>query len=265
MTLHRGPDAKTSEEPVDIRRELLFFGLAILLLAAFIYTTGLARRTTAIRAEGQNLVRLHVIANSDGPGDQAVKLKVRDRILRDVGAELGSAADARQALEVVQAELGQIEALAEDELSKNGYSYGAAAMVGIFDFPDRTYGDLTLPAGRYNALRVVLGDGQGQNWWCVLFPPLCLVDLAVDVERPSEAASGAALAVFDSALAGAFSAEVFAALVAAVLPPTLVPTLALAFFFAAPEPCFWSTRRIASSSVIVSGERSSFKVALTLP
>ncbi len=193
MTLHRGPDAKTSEEPVDIRRELLFFGLAILLLAAFIYTTGLARRTTAIRAEGQNLVRLHVIANSDGPGDQAVKLKVRDRILRDVGAELGSAADARQALEVVQAELGQIEALARDELSKNGYSYGAAAMVGIFDFPDRTYGDLTLPAGRYNALRVVLGDGQGQNWWCVLFPPLCLVDLAVDVERPSGAASGAVL------------------------------------------------------------------------
>ena len=191
MTLYREPDAKTSEEPLDTRRELLFFGLAILLLAALIYASGSARHTTAIRAEGQNLVRLHIIANSDDPADQAVKLKVRDRILREVGAELGSAADARQALATVRAELGRIEALANDELSKDGHPYGAAAVVGVYDFPDRTYGDLTLPAGRYNALRVVLGEGRGQNWWCVLFPPICLVDLAVDVERP--AGSGAAL------------------------------------------------------------------------
>lgn len=177
------------------------FGLAILLLAAFIYATSAARQTTAIRAEGRNLVRLHVVANSNNPGDQAVKLKVRDRILQEIGAELTSASDARQALDAVGAELGRIQTLAADELARNGYTYGAAATVGAFNFPERTYGSLTLPAGRYNALRVVLGEGRGQNWWCVLFPPLCLVDLAVEVDGPAAATASGTVTVAAAASA----------------------------------------------------------------
>ena len=187
MSLNREPGGKTSpEEPLNLKKELLIFGLAILVLAAFIYVTGNARRTTAVRAEGRDLVRLHVVANSDDPVDQAVKLKVRDRVLKDIGSELASSTDAKQALAIAETELGWIEAVARDELSQNNLTYGAKAIVGTFSFPDRTYGNLVLPAGRYNALRVVLGEGKGQNWWCVLFPPLCLVDVAVDSGKKTQ-------------------------------------------------------------------------------
>ena len=122
-------------------------------------------------ATAEGVLRLHVIANSDSPADQAVKLRVRDAILRCM--EPGESVQDAEAF--VMAHGGELLAAAEQTLRENGFSYSAQLMLGTFDFPDRTYGGTLYPAGEYEALRVVLGRGEGQNWWCVLFPPLCIV------------------------------------------------------------------------------------------
>lgn len=122
----------------------------------------------------RDCVRLHIIANSDGEADQQVKLKVRDAILK-IARERLSASDACEAENGMILLGNELESEAERVLRENGMDYGASLYLGEFDFPDRTYGDEVYPAGKYRALRVVLGDGAGQNWWCVVFPPLCLV------------------------------------------------------------------------------------------
>lgn len=127
------------------------------------------------------IVRLHVIANSDSEADQRVKLRVRDAVINYL-EDLGGAESQAEALAYVDARTDQIATVAEDVLQDGGFTYGAEAMTGIYHFPEKTYGDTTLPEGDYTALRVVLGDGEGQNWWCVLFPPLCLLE-PTDVEE----------------------------------------------------------------------------------
>ncbi len=129
--------------------------------------------TEAALSEG--LIRLHVIANSDSEADQQLKLKVRDRILK----ECASLANDSQ-IEAVRADictnLDYIEEIARDEIKKNGYDYAVKASYGMADFPEKRYGSITLPSGSYQALRVEIGKAEGKNWWCVLFPPLCFVD-----------------------------------------------------------------------------------------
>lgn len=119
-----------------------------------------------------SLIRLHVLANSDSDEDQAIKLKVRDAILaaevfgnaEDIGAaEAQSLAAAESALDIANA-----------VLAAEGADYRASLTYGEESYPTRQYGDISLPAGTYKSLRIVLGAGEGQNWWCVLFPPLCM-------------------------------------------------------------------------------------------
>ncbi len=121
-----------------------------------------------------NIVRLHVIANSDSAQDQALKLEVRDAILSQAESLCAQSDDrdsARNALEAHQAELTSC-ALAVIEQA--GYDYDVTIHFGKEAYPERNYGTLTLPAGVYESVRIVIGEGAGQNWWCVLFPPLCV-------------------------------------------------------------------------------------------
>ena len=120
-------------------------------------------------------LRLHVIANSDSEEDQAAKLAVRDAIL-DAVREDFTASDKKEAMTELMARGGELRKAAEDVLRERGLDYGVELMAGEFDFPDRDYGNAFYPAGRYDALRIVLGEGEGHNWWCVMFPPLCLVE-----------------------------------------------------------------------------------------
>lgn len=120
-----------------------------------------------------DILRLHILANSDSIEDQRVKLLVRDALLQTMPA-CDSAAETEAYLLDHGAE---VLATAERILRENGFSYGAQLLLGKCMFPDRTYDGVTYPAGEYEALRVVLGRGAGQNWWCVLFPPLCIVTL----------------------------------------------------------------------------------------
>jgi stage II sporulation protein R len=127
--------------------------------------------------------RLHVIANSDSAADQQVKLMVRDAVLETTEEGILNSQSAKEAEEYISEHLGIIEATANDTLEKNGFDYRATATVGVSHFPDREYQGVDYPEGNYEALRVVLGEGQGQNWWCVMFPPLCLSETGADVDE----------------------------------------------------------------------------------
>lgn len=121
---------------------------------------------------GDDLIRLHVIANSDSPEDQALKLQVRDRLLLTFGETFREVRSMEEARGIIQANLAALEQTACVEIENQGFSYPVEAKLGIYPFPTRVYGDLVYPAGNYEALRVVIGEGKGANWWCVMFPPL---------------------------------------------------------------------------------------------
>lgn len=129
------------------------------------------------RGLADNLIRLHVIANSDSPEDQALKRDVRDAVLSYVQQELESSKNIAQTKLIVNSRLAGITTIAKETISNNGRDYNVKATLGQYPFPTKAYGDITLPAGSYQALRVVIGKGEGANWWCVLFPPLCFVDV----------------------------------------------------------------------------------------
>jgi stage II sporulation protein R len=122
-----------------------------------------------------NLIRLHVIANSDSPIDQALKLKVRDRILKASESLLLKVEDSRQAEAILRSKLEQLATVAQDELAQRQHPMSVKVQLGEFMFPAKEYSFGTLEAGRYKGLRVVIGAGQGHNWWCVLYPPFCLL------------------------------------------------------------------------------------------
>ncbi len=123
---------------------------------------------------GNKVLRLHIIANSDSYEDQNLKLKVRDRILRDFGSEFYESKDLISAEKIMKENLNLIEDVARDEILKNGYCYSVKSSMVRMKFNTRTYKDITLPAGYYDALRITIGDAKGKNWWCVMFPPMCL-------------------------------------------------------------------------------------------
>ncbi|XOQ44196.1 MAG: Stage II sporulation protein R [Clostridium sp.] len=120
------------------------------------------------------VLRLHVLANSDSQEDQSLKLKVRDRILQESDGMLDGVGNRQEAIEAVQKNLLRLQQAAQDEVKKQGYHYPVKAEITKTYFTTRTYGDVTLPAGEYDALEVTIGSGKGHNWWCVIFPQLCL-------------------------------------------------------------------------------------------
>ena len=156
------------------RRAKLLRRVAILTLAAFLWSIlGFQARCAGIRKE---VLRLHVIANSDSQLDQRAKLHVRDRLL-EAGADLfDGSIDAISAEAEITPRIAELEECARKSLREFGLDYPVQVTVGEAYFNTRTYEEagVTLPAGRYRALRVVLGEGRGENWWCVMFPPLCL-------------------------------------------------------------------------------------------
>lgn len=127
------------------------------------------------RELADKVIRLHVIANSDSREDQALKLQVRDRILAEAGDLFSRGLSRDEAEAAIAARLGALAAAGAETVGEQGYAYPvAASLEHDVWFPTKEYADFALPAGEYTALRVVIGDGGGKNWWCVVFPPLCL-------------------------------------------------------------------------------------------
>lgn len=131
------------------------------------------------------VLRFHVLANSDSEEDQTLKLKVRDAVLDTMEAALPKGLDVEATKEWARTHTDGIRAAAERTIRENGYDYPVSAAVTTSYFSDKTYGDVTFPAGNYTALRVEIGEAKGQNWWCVLYPNLCFLD-AVNAVVPEE-------------------------------------------------------------------------------
>lgn len=129
------------------------------------------------------LIRLHVVAKSDSPEDQAVKLQVRDAVVESLEADLQKIADCDAAKAYLQENLPKIEAIANRVLVAAGFEEKAVASIQKEAFDIRYYDTFTLPAGVYEALRITIGEGQGKNWWCVVFPSLCLPATAAEFEE----------------------------------------------------------------------------------
>ncbi|WP_028988370.1 stage II sporulation protein R [Thermicanus aegyptius] len=138
-------------------------------------------------------IRLRILANSDDPIDQWIKRKVRDAVIDKVNgmAETLAVENFNQAKETIRRHLPEIEGAVQDTLDRYGFSYSFDVFLGKVPFPSKVYGGHVYPAGTYEALRITLGKGEGQNWWCVLFPPLCFVDVTTEkLEQKAKAAEG---------------------------------------------------------------------------
>ena len=149
----------------------------------------------------EELIRLHVVANSDSDEDQAIKLQVRDAVIASVEEDLNKIADAEEAKAYLQANLPRIQAAANAALEKAGCDCEAVVTLCREAFDTRYYDTFTLPAGVYEALRIIIGAGEGHNWWCVAFPGLCL---SATSEGFAATAAGAG---FPDSLTGALAGE----------------------------------------------------------
>ncbi len=133
----------------------------------------------------QEVLRFHVLANSDSNEDQEVKLKVRDKVLaymeENMTSQLQEEPDAGKTKAWIEAHLEEIERTANQVLEQEGYPYRSEAELEVTYFPDKQYGDIFFPQGEYEALRIRLGDARGHNWWCVLYPSLCFTDTTCTV------------------------------------------------------------------------------------
>ncbi len=128
-----------------------------------------------------SVFRLHVIANSDSAEDQNLKYIVRDKVIEYMSSISQNASSKEEVIKIAKANLDKIQAIAAQTIRDNGYTYSVNVEVGNFSFPSKRYGDITLPPGYYDALRIKIGKAEGQNWWCVMFPPLCFVDVTSGV------------------------------------------------------------------------------------
>lgn len=150
------------------------FGKALCLAMILTVLLSFTGFTAGCEEIPSQVLRLHVLANSDSQEDQNLKLEVRDRLLAESAGMLDGVKDREQAERAVSQRLEQLRSAAQDEVEKRGYAYPVQVSLANTWFPTRQYGDVTLPAGQYDALEVVIGSGKGHNWWCVIFPPLCL-------------------------------------------------------------------------------------------
>ncbi|MDF2942955.1 MAG: hypothetical protein K0S01_1813 [Herbinix sp.] len=161
-----------------------FQGLFLLFLLVFSGITMWLLKTNAVHSTAadlqtgiaEDIIRFHVIANSDSESDQALKLTVKDTLVANLSPYLRNADTIEQARTILSDKLAYIQKLAEDTIKQNGYSYPVKVSLADTYFPLKVYGDYSFPPGTYEALRVQIGEAEGKNWWCVMFPPLCFVD-----------------------------------------------------------------------------------------
>ena len=155
----------------------------ILTILVFIYIALLSfNYSKAVSSNlSDSVFRLHIIANSDSSADQELKLKVRDNIINYMNTLTSSSSDKKDVISMVNNHLDSFKEIALNTIKGNGYNYDVNIEIGNFHFPTKSYGDISFPAGNYDALKIEIGDAIGQNWLCVLFPPLCFVNSSTGV------------------------------------------------------------------------------------
>lgn len=146
------------------------------MIIGFLFTslfslTGFANKCENLSTK---ILRLHILANSDTEADQDLKIKVRDKIIEKSGDFLSCATNKSDAKKIIAENLENIKKIAQEEIYSRGFNYPVQVELTDMYFPTRHYNDKTLPAGHYDALRILIGNGKGHNWWCVIFPQMCL-------------------------------------------------------------------------------------------
>lgn len=157
--------------------------ILILSILLFIYTSicALSYAQSVSSDLCNSVFRLHVLANSNSDEDQKLKYIVRDNLLKYMNEICINCKNKEEAINLVHQNEGKFKEIALNTIQEQGYSYDVNINIGNFEFPTKTYGDISLPAGYYDALRIEIGEAKGQNWWCVMFPPLCFVDISSGV------------------------------------------------------------------------------------
>ena len=152
----------------------------ILSFLLFVYTTicAFSYAQNISTDIANNVFRLHVLANSDSEEDQILKYIVRDNLLSYMNEICSTCTTKQEAIILVEKNKENFKQIALDTINNQGYSYDVNINIGNFEFPTKNYGDISLPAGFYDALRIEIGEAKGRNWWCVMFPPLCFVDIS---------------------------------------------------------------------------------------
>ncbi len=151
---------------------LFFLLLVFISISAFSYVNAVSTHLS------ESVFRLHVLANSDSVEDQNLKYKVRDHIIEAMNTLTQQCSSKEEVIQLAKANTTLFENIAKEVIQENGFHYDVTVSIGNFSFPTKTYGDISLPAGFYDALRIEIGEAKGQNWWCVMFPPLCFVDVS---------------------------------------------------------------------------------------
>ena len=162
-------------------QKLKTFILLSFLLFLYVFISAQSYVTAVSGNLSDAVFRLHVIANSDANEDQSLKLKVRDSLLEYMNGLCSNCSTKEEAMSIVTQHKDEFQAIAEQTIIDNGYNYSVKININNFYFPTKNYGDISLPAGMYDALRVEIGEAKGQNWWCVMFPSLCFVDISSGV------------------------------------------------------------------------------------
>ena len=156
--------------------------IVLFLLSIFIIVCANSYVSAVSSNISSSVFRLHVIANSDSSEDQNLKYIVRDRILDYMNSLVDTTISSKEEImRIVSENLENFRSIAQDTVYENGQDYNVNIEIGNFAFPTKAYGDIALPSGYYDALRVSIGEAKGKNWWCVMFPPLCFVDVSSGV------------------------------------------------------------------------------------
>ena len=156
----------------------LRFLLVISLFFIFISVSIFSYANVVSQNISNSVFRLHVIANSDSKEDQTLKYKVRDNLIKYMNEICNDATSKEEAILIAQNHIDDFKNMAKQKISDEGFSYPVDVKIEKSDFPTKYYGDIVLPTGKYDALKVKIGNACGQNWWCVMFPPLCFVDIS---------------------------------------------------------------------------------------
>lgn len=157
------------------------FFVVLILFAFFVFISALSYVNAVSEDISNSVFRLHVIANSDSDEDQELKYKVRDEVLEYMNKISSDCSSKEEVINLAYEHQDEFKQIAEQVIKDNGYDYSVNIRIGNFDFSTKDYGDISLPAGNYDALRIEIGEASGQNWWCVMFPPLCFVDVTSGV------------------------------------------------------------------------------------
>lgn len=167
---------KSNPKSGQFRTLLLFFILFFCGISMLLVKSNAEHSSTVQEGIAENIIRFHVIANSDSTEDQSLKLKVKDELVKSLSPLLDNATSISDARAIIVKHLDFIQEIAETKIQEYGYHYPVKVSLADCYFPLKLYGNCTFPPGTYEALRVQIGAAEGKNWWCVMFPPLCFVD-----------------------------------------------------------------------------------------